>query len=904
MSYDSLYIDENGQTWSIRELLASGRPRIQRQLATPSLWSRTSYRRTWGIDLPSPAYILANLRRQTTDIIQSSGQVQHINTIQDHELRILSFIRTIERGEFIDPVIIGLNGSLWDGMHRLAALYACEVSHVNVLDFSDGRSTLLRSPVSVDEVLAPYLCNEAGKDVLRERFCNAQPYPHIFIPQVFEPAFAEAIMHESEGLAWTLSATEFYDQYEVSLIDNEHPFDSTALDSLREVALSPSFAELISAITGQTGLKISDVACHRSTPGQQIGIHNDFYPRGEVCRFTIHLNPDWQINEGGMFVTFASADRATVSAAYLPSMNSALLFEISPKSFHAVTAVTGERPRYSIVLSFYVSNSRSLDTEATRLGRIRENKLPLLRPEVVDVDSLKNLKTSRCSPTDCGGQCCRDGAGLLPEETLLLQRVALTYRDELSQLGVSDAYHQSSNSMRRTSVVTEIDGSTRCAWLMRDGKCSLQVLGDNHFQQPWFYKPLACMLVPFRVRSQLGARILTSDQRVQDSPGVTHPCLTYHKTINALEGVQDEIKFIAKVWDLDISNLVETSNQRGLRHTCSGFNTIGVVNATQTHLLTAVIDHNGNELELRKVSRVNGKGSAQQAEEAALRKITGRWFPKVLERCESSDTSHLSLVVGHVPLNVWLNSRPSVPEVSKVARDLLRALIALEDQQTYHLDLAPRNVLVHPEHHTVVIVDFEDATDSTREVQCAGGSFGYAAPEQYLNYLGPHDRLTESFFVGAVIYQAFAEPRRRKQRAFPFNNLGLIPESLRGIVAALVGDSTKFYDRGTRLSARNVLKGMESKRSFEIPPEVQWNELAPRRLPEEDQRRLEGPDRSTLLISRHGLTLLRGKYLVERWNGLVDVANAPTKWIEPLLIGPLLITPNGFMRSAQDRGVE
>ena len=899
MSYDSLYIDENGQTWSIRELLASERPRIQIQLATPSLWSRTSYRRSWGIDLPSPAYILANLRRQTTDIIQSSGRIQHINTVQDHELRILSFIRTIERGEFIDPVIIGLNGSLWDGMHRLAALYACEVPYVDVLDFSDGRSTLLRSPVSVDKVLAPYLCNEAGKDVLRERFSNAEPYPHIFIPEVFELAFAEAMMHESEGLPWTLSATEFYDQYEVSLIDNEQPFDSTALDSLREVALSPSFGELISAVTGQTGLKISDVACHRSTPGQQIGIHNDFYPRGEVCRFTIHLNSDWQINEGGMFVTFASADRATVSAAYLPSMNSALLFEISPKSFHAVTAVTGERPRYSIVISFYVSNSGSLDAEATRLGRIRENKLPLLRPEVVDVDSIKNLKTRRCSPTDCGGQCCQDGAGLLPEETLLLQRVSLAYSDELSQLGISDAYKQSSDSTRRTSIVIETDGGTHCAWLMRDGKCSLQVLGENHFQQPWFYKPLACMLAPFRVKSQLGARILTCDQRVLDSSAVTHPCLTYHKTINALEGVQDEVNFIARVWDLDISNFVETGDSRQLTHTCSGFNTIGVVSVTQTHFVTAVIDHNGSDLELRKVSSVNSGGSLEQAEAAALRKITGRWFPRVLDRCESPDTSHLSLIVGHVPLNVWLSSRPTVPEVSEVARDLLRALIALENQQTYHLDLAPRNVLVHPERRTVVIVDFEDATDSAREVQCAGGSFGYAAPEQYLNYLGPHSRLTESFFVGAVIYQAFTEPSRRKQRAFPFNDLGPIPESLRGIVAALVGDSTKFYDRGTRLSARDVLKGMESRRSFEISPAVQSNEFSPRRLPEEDQRRLEGPERSTLLISRHGLTLLRGKYLVERWNGLVDVANTPTKWIEPLLIGPLFITPNGFMQSAE-----
>src|SRR6266404_3754542 len=414
MPYDSLHIDEEGHYWSIRELLTSDRPRVQKRLSTPSLWSRTSFRRCWGNDLPSPAYILAHGRPRR---MERSSEIEYSDTVEDHELRITSFIRTLERGEQIEPVIIGIDGSLWDGMHRLAALYSRRVPEVEVLDFSSGRSKLLRPAVSLDEVLARQMRNDAAFVVLREQFSKAEPYRHIFLPEVFNQGFAEALLGESEELAWSLSTTDFYEQYEVSLIDTEQSFDNTAFDALREVALSPAFNELICTIAGQGGLKVADVACHRSTTGQQIGIHNDFYPGGEVCRFTIHLNPAWQLEEGGLFVTFGSAHSAAMKAAYLPAMNSALLFEISPKSFHAVTAVTSSRPRYSIVISFLRENvTASLNSEATRLADIRQRKLPLLRPDVVDVQTLAQLKTRRCVPMSCGGSCCRDGAGLIPEE--------------------------------------------------------------------------------------------------------------------------------------------------------------------------------------------------------------------------------------------------------------------------------------------------------------------------------------------------------------------------------------------------------------------------------------------------------------------------------------------------------
>ena len=892
MPYDSLYIDEDGQSWSIREFLGSDRPRVRKRLSTASLWSRTSFRRCWGSELPSPAYILSHARLRKTE---GNSEIHYADTVEDHELRITSFIRTLERGERIEPVIVGLDGSIWDGMHRLAALYASRVSEVDVLDFSSGRSKLLRPTVSLDEVLGLQLRSEAVSVVLREQFSRAEPYRHIFVPEVFDREFAEAMMRESEGLPWTLSTTEFYEQYEMSLIDTEQSFDNSALDTLREVALSSPFKELISTITGQGGLKVADVACHRSTTGQQIGIHNDFYPGGETCRFTIHLNPAWQLDEGGLFVTFGSEDSATMKAAYLPIMNSALVFEISPKSFHAVTAVTSTRPRYSIVISFLQEDyTGPLDSEATRLADIRQNKLPLLRPDVVDVQSLKHLRTRRCAAMSCGGLCCRDGAGLLPEEMTLLNQIALAYAEELRVLGVSEAAVQKSGSSARTSTtISRTDGHTHCSWLTPDGRCSLQVLGENHVQQPWFYKPLACILMPLRVRSRLGARVLTADHRAFDRSTIMDSCVRYDETAPELESVEDEMAFIAKVWDIDVRAIVDAAESVSFPQSCDASNAIGIVTATQTHVLAAVSAQAGEYIEVLKLCRPDYESSVRSEEESTLRKLPGRWFPTQSERSSDHEgATRMSFVAGHVPLNVWLNTRPRENEVLDVTRDLLRALVAMENAQIYHLDLAPRNVLVHPIQRTVVIVDFEDAVDSVRQVECAGGSFGFAAPEQYLNYLGQHSRLTESFFVGAVLYHAFTNPAKRKEHAFPFSDFRSIPKSLRGLTLALIGDPSKFYDRKTRLSARHVLAGMEAELPFEVPP----TEVVRTPLLEAEQRHLDSPDGCTLFIRRRGLTLLRGETTIDRWNGLVDVTNTPLTWTNPLQIGPFIITADGFKR--------
>ncbi|MCU1264626.1 MAG: Protein kinase domain [Acidobacteria bacterium] len=239
-----------------------------------------------------------------------------------------------------------------------------------------------------------------------------------------------------------------------------------------------------------------------------------------------------------------------------------------------------------------------------------------------------------------------------------------------------------------------------------------------------------------RVRSRLGARVLTVDHHAFNRSTIVDRCVRFDEMAPELESVEDEMAFIANVWDIDVRAIVDAAERVSFPQSSGASNAIGVVTATQTHVLAAVSAQAREYIEVLKLCRPDHESGVRSEEESTLRKLPGRWFLPQSERgSDHEGATRMLFVAGHVPLNVWLNTRPRKDEVLDITRDLLRALVAMENAQIYHLDLAPRNVLVHAIQRTVVIVDFEDAVDSVRQVECAGGSFGFAAPEQYLNYL-------------------------------------------------------------------------------------------------------------------------------------------------------------------------
>jgi Rps23 Pro-64 3,4-dihydroxylase Tpa1-like proline 4-hydroxylase len=95
-----------------------------------------------------------------------------------------------------------------------------------------------------------------------------------------------------------------------------------------------------------------DLTAHKLIPGQRIRIHNDYIPGEESHRILIQLNRGWNEENGGILMFFASDNASDVQDAFLPTHNTSVAFEISPRSFHAVSAInSGER--YTLVISFY-----------------------------------------------------------------------------------------------------------------------------------------------------------------------------------------------------------------------------------------------------------------------------------------------------------------------------------------------------------------------------------------------------------------------------------------------------------------------------------------------------------------------------------------------------------------------
>ncbi|GLR65105.1 cyclophane-containing peptide 2OG-Fe(II) oxygenase YhhC [Marinospirillum insulare] len=152
-----------------------------------------------------------------------------------------------------------------------------------------------------------------------------------------------------ESAPWRLIETDFYEQYEFSLLEQKFskPIDQLAaaetLDDLRQHVASLFNANLSDRV---------DVTAHKLVPGQTIRIHNDFIPGEETHRVLVQLNRDWTDDYGGQLMLFSGPEPDQISKIVPPKSGSIQGFAISPESHHAVSTVYGGE-RFTIVYSFF-----------------------------------------------------------------------------------------------------------------------------------------------------------------------------------------------------------------------------------------------------------------------------------------------------------------------------------------------------------------------------------------------------------------------------------------------------------------------------------------------------------------------------------------------------------------------
>jgi hypothetical protein len=152
------------------------------------------------------------------------------------------------------------------------------------------------------------------------------------------------------------------------------------------------------------------------------------------------------------------------------------------------------------------------------------------------------IPLARCDLARCGGMCCYDGIYVEDEAAGVLQGLAQSERSFFQSLGLDLPEQVIVNGAWRGRVVgpktavvphpfsKTVAGypghfeNTACAFLVPDGRCSLQVLAQARGKHKWYYKPFGCWLHPltpvYRGRPQVGLENAQTDScAFPDYPG-------------------------------------------------------------------------------------------------------------------------------------------------------------------------------------------------------------------------------------------------------------------------------------------------------------------------------------------------------------------------------------------------
>ncbi|HEX8333007.1 MAG TPA: cyclophane-containing peptide 2OG-Fe(II) oxygenase YhhC [Segetibacter sp.] len=175
------------------------------------------------------------------------------------------------------------------------------------------------------------------------------PFSHLVCPSVLERGIEKQLYEWFEHTnEWSLTEEDFYTQYEFVLSDRNVP------DHLRCVIGSHTIDTIQNALKKTftvKSLETVSIVAHKLVKGHKIGVHNDYINSEETHRLVVQINPNWDDANGGFLMLFHSPRAEDVSKIIRPINNSAFGFEISDRSYHAVSTVHNFS-RYSVVYTF------------------------------------------------------------------------------------------------------------------------------------------------------------------------------------------------------------------------------------------------------------------------------------------------------------------------------------------------------------------------------------------------------------------------------------------------------------------------------------------------------------------------------------------------------------------------
>lgn len=175
------------------------------------------------------------------------------------------------------------------------------------------------------------------------------PFPHFSVNSVLTPdKITQVFNWFQDTTIWNLVETDFYEQYEFSLLH------TNLADNVKCLVSEPTLRYIEQKYIREfnvNALKLVDIVAHKLVNEQRIGIHNDFINGEETHRLVLHINPHWKEENGGLLLLFTSSKPENIAKIVKPVDNTAFGFEISRQSHHAVSKIY-DYTRYTIVYTF------------------------------------------------------------------------------------------------------------------------------------------------------------------------------------------------------------------------------------------------------------------------------------------------------------------------------------------------------------------------------------------------------------------------------------------------------------------------------------------------------------------------------------------------------------------------
>ena len=179
---------------------------------------------------------------------------------------------------------------------------------------------------------------------------HVSPFRYILWQHCLPLSLERALLEWFESNApWQLVTTDFYEQYEFSVFNATLPDYVSQLISLENLTVLREDISEIFKVTLDERIRL---VAHKLMPGQRIGIHNDYLAGEETHRFIIQINRGLLDEDGGYFMLFNSFDPEDIHRIIRPVSGSAIGFEISENSNHAVSQLHSGQ-RFTLVYSFF-----------------------------------------------------------------------------------------------------------------------------------------------------------------------------------------------------------------------------------------------------------------------------------------------------------------------------------------------------------------------------------------------------------------------------------------------------------------------------------------------------------------------------------------------------------------------